>query len=128
MLTVITISEIIYLYYMFTHFKTTFNVNHPLEFAIQKKIDKYFHHPISTDEYSNKICPFGKDAIKILCGFLLIRLIIFNFKILSKYLLRKVTQIVLVITLVISFMSMNAVVYLIPFFLSEINLYYRYLR
>jgi hypothetical protein len=120
----ITIIEIVYIIYMFIFFKTHYSFNHPIEFIIESKLPQFFKHSIYKNYYSNKICLFGKYAIVLLSFYLLIRYLMFDH---YKNYFKKSTCIVLLITFILSWLNMNAVVYLIPFFIVEfylfINLY-----
>ena len=103
---------IIYLIFIFRYFKTTISFTHPLEFIIMNKSSQYFKHSLSYGEYESKICPFGHDAIIALAIFILLRL---KFKVLTK-----VSKFVLIMTFIISLLNLNAVIYLIPYFLFEL--------
>lgn len=102
----------LYLFYMFTIFKTTISFFHPLEFYMINRLDNYFYHMVGDTEYSNKICEFGKSAIIFLIGYLVI----------SEYCItemKKYSKYVLVITLIMSLLNLNSFVYLIPYFIYE---------
>ena len=87
----ITSLESIYLYYMFILFKTTISINHPLEKNILNNLGEYFKHPISSSNYENKICNFGKSGIKILIIYLFTRLFIIKNKLLENNILKEST-------------------------------------
>jgi hypothetical protein len=116
---IITLFEIIYIYYILNIFKTTYTIHHPLEYAMINELPNYFKHPIGKYEYSNKICPFGHFASKLLILYLAIRYILLSYKI-RRGLLYKINFIILIITLLLSLLNMNAFTYLIPYFLVEI--------
>ena len=122
----ITLFEIIYINYTFWFMKTKYYITHPLSTLqcfeiteIKNNIKNFFKHPIYKGSPDNYICPFGKFMIIILSFYLVIRLILFRNK---KYYnsLRKFNMFVLLITFTLSLMNMNAVIYLIPFFMIEI--------
>ena len=115
-----TLIEIFYLFYMFRIFKTAISINHPLEYHYIDNLSNYFKHPISINIYENKICDFGKDAILILIIYLIIRLFLYSNKMkINRY----INYLILGISLIISFMNMNAVIYILPFIIIDI-LYY----
>ena len=114
-----TILECLYLNFMFTKFKTTYSCNHPLEYLIIKDLGGFFQHPISKTEYSNKICPFGKVAIKYLIFYLLLRMVLLVSLSVDINTIKKINFYILGIALVISLMNMNALLYLIPFFMFD---------
>ena len=103
---------IIYLIFIFRYFKTTISFTHPLEFIMMNKSSQYFKHSLSYGQYESKICPFGHDAIIVLAIFILLR---WKFKILNK-----ASKIILIMVFMISLLNLNAVIYLIPYFLFEI--------
>jgi hypothetical protein len=76
-------------------------------------------HPVGKGEYGSYICPFGKVMIIILCLFLLFRIYLYESRIIYNSYVKKLIIAVLVITFLLSFMNINAMVYLIPFFLIE---------
>tara|TARA_B100000161_G_C33537183_1_gene408936 strand:- start:856 stop:1260 length:405 start_codon:yes stop_codon:yes gene_type:complete len=116
---VIYIFEAVYLIYMYNYFKTSFYIHHPLELVIQKiNPFNWFRHPISQEEMSNKICPFGNLMGFVLAGWIIY--VTFN-PILS---ILKFNKIVWMATAIISLTSnMNAFVYIIPCLIIE---YLRY--
>lgn len=107
----------VYLFYMFKIFKTSISFNHPLEYILTNNSNNYFYHPISSENYENKICPFGKDIIILLIIVIILKYLFKKLNYLSMY--------ILIITFIISLMNFNSTVYLIPFFIFEIyNLTY----
>ncbi len=108
----ITLLICVYLYYMFHHFKTTISFNHPYESILHTSLHQYFKHPIHSDKYENKICDFGKHSIFILIFYLLSTLY-FQIN-------KKISFILTMITFLLSLLNMNAVIYLIPFFIIEL--------
>jgi len=101
---------------MFIFLKTKYSISHPIVFFSELEKDKqgdifdYFKHSVNSNEVSeNHICPFGKVAIVILSVFLLYK---------KKYKCSSI--VILLITFLLSFMNMNAMVYLIPYFIVEI--------
>ena len=104
----------IYLFFMFNIFETNITFNHPLEFYLVNNLGSYFEHPIDNVEYGNKICTFGHNAILVLIMYLLLSEYFFiEYKIYSKY--------VLIITIILSLLNLNALVYLIPYIIYEIS-------
>ena len=102
-----------YLIYMFIFFKTTISFNHPYELNIIS-LNNYLKHSFKSSKYESKICLFGKYAIFFLVAFLITRKF-YNFpKFYSKF--------ILLITFVLSLMNMNAVLYLLPYFIIELYL------
>lgn len=115
-LLLITIIEIIYLIYTFIFMKTKFYILHPIYlFKVLEKNKKstfsFFKHSVQKGLCINRICPFGKVMIIILSIYLVLR----NYS--TK--IKKINIIILLITLILSFMNMNSFIYLIPFFITE---------
>ena len=113
---ILTLIQAIYICYMYSFFKTTLYIHHPLEIIIQRNlpVDFWLKHPISDDEYSSKICPFGK-----LMGFLLAAWIIF--KLFNNSLLFfRLNITVWILAFIISLLTnFNAFIYLIPCLIIE---------
>ena len=102
----ISIVESLYLSYMFHFFKTSvdFNFN-------ESPTSSFFKHAIG-NEYTLRICPFGRCAIIFLIFILLGR----NFCYIPQYFVK--TSII--IALILSFMNMNALVYVFPIAFLEL--------
>lgn len=114
----INLIEACYIYYMFNKFKTIYNFNHPLEYFIISNSSNYFQHPISSSEYENKICPFGKLCGKLFVFFFLYRILYYKIYNKKEYYLSKI---VFFISLILSLiMNMNAFIYLLPYFILEL--------
>ena len=107
----LTIFEILYIIYIFLFFKTKYSIHHPYELYLTHYNDNLLH-PINSGLYESKICPFGKKIIWLLIIFLVIRLF-YNLP-------KKYSIYVLFMTFILSLMNMNAVIYLLPYFLIEI--------
>lgn len=98
----------LYLFFMFNIFKTNIGFYHPLEYYLIGNLGDYFKHPIGTMEYGNKICPFGQQAIFFLIAYLILSECVGELKYFSK--------LVLVITMILSLLNLNAFIYLLPYF------------
>lgn len=109
-LLIISLIECIYLIYMFHFLKTSINFNVLPELSLVKHND-FFKH-LSDDTYGLRICKFGRVVIILLIAILLVRNVypITNFQM----------NVVLAISFILSLMNLNAVVFLIPFWLIEI--------
>ena len=129
---IITIIEIAYVIYTFWIMETKYYINNPFSILrcfekteIKNNIKSFFKHPVGKGASTNYICPFGKYMILLLSIFLIVRLYIITFTPYSKY-VKNISIIVLGIAFVLSFMNMNALVYLIPFFITELVLISKY--
>ena len=111
-----TIILALYIIYMLTYFKTRYNFAHP----IINFDDSYFKHPIGYSKVpSTKICRFGRDTSFLLAGFLIIKYLLFHYKVISKDFYYSLSRLGFISVLILSFMNFNAVIYLIPFFIYE---------
>lgn len=129
---IITIAEIVYIIYTFWFMKTIYYINNPFfalrcfeKTELKNNIKSFFTHPVGRGEPTNYICPFGKYMILVLSIFLIIRLYIITFTPYSKY-IKNISIGVLTISFFLSFMNMNALFYLIPFFIVELVLISKY--
>ena len=101
----ISLLESIYLIYMFLFFKTNIDFN-----VFDTPKGWWFEHLVG-NHYGLRICPFGRIAIFVLIFILLIR----NFIYMPAFIIK----IILLISLILSFMNLNAFVYLIPIWIIE---------
>ncbi len=125
----ITLLEIIYLIYTFWFMKTRYYINHPLTILrcfelteIKNSVTSFFKHPIYKGTPENYICSFGKGMIIVLSFYLTIRLYLITVKQSYSKNLRTINNMVLCITFLLSWMNMNAMIYLVPFLIVEFYL------
>lgn len=120
-----TLLNSIYLIYMLNYFKTRYNFAHPLTYFK----NRLFYHPIGkVKKPINMICPFGNCCSYLLAIFLLLRYIIVKNNLLDVLLIKKISFLVLIITITLSFMNFNAVIYLIPHIILETFIIYKYIN
>ena len=111
-----TLLESIYIIFILNHFKTKYNFVHPLTYFE----NKFLYHPIGkVQKPTNMICPFGHICSYMLSFFLIIRYIMVKKKLMNKNSIRVISVYVLIISILLSFMNFNAVIYLIPYFIIE---------
>ena len=109
----LSITEAIYIIYIYNFFKTSKSIHHPIEQKIQKNISGMLKHPVKTGRYQSKICEFGK-----INSYGLALLIFFRNKYRRKT--KLINAIVVTIVAIISFiLNMNAFIYLLPVFMIE---------
>ena len=116
--------ECLYILYMYNLFKTYKNYNNFIEIFLQNNLFKNNEtmiHSINKNEYSSKICKFGKfiSVILAICIYIRYRLIT-NKKYQNIRFLTKLSIILVIIFSLI--LNMNAFIYLIPVFVYELYL------
>ena len=112
----VSISEAVYLVYMYVYFKTTYSIHHPFEYMVVQS--DLWKHTINTGVYENKICELGTYA-SIVGAILLI------YRGLGNKTSVKVTRTIILTWSIIAFLAnINAFIYVIPIILVE-ALYYR---
>jgi len=113
----ITITQVVYVVYMLRYFKTRYSLAHPL---INFK-SEWLNHPIGvSDKPISNICPFGQQGSLLIAGLLFFRLYISQKKKYSSKLVKMYSRMVTFLIFLFSLLNMNAVIYLLPFFISEI--------
>ena len=105
-----------YIWFMYTQFKTTISIHHPLEAGILSLLKgDFFQHPISTHKYESKICPLGH-----LVGWILPIWMIFYGVSNANIFLKIIHRIIWGLVFILSFiLNMNAWIYLLPVFIIE---------
>ena len=104
-LLILSLVESLYLIYTFHFLRTS------VDFNIFSSPDHWAFKHLVGNEKGLRICSFGRVAIIALIGILLLR----NFIVIPKNMM----IVILIITFLLSLMNMNAVVYMLPIFLSE---------
>ena len=105
----ISIIESIYIFYMFSYFKTKTYIPHPLDYITSStRLTKHN----TTTNYESKICPLGNIIGYILPIWFIVRHSIENYK--------KINTIIICLLFIGCLISnMNAFVYAIPIFMIE---------
>ena len=113
---IISIVQAIYIIYMFNYFETTYS----FETSRQLLLSGIFLHPIKDSTYPvSHICPFGHMMAYPIAVYLIGRNFVLNN---DPRLSKKMNYLVLMLIFVGSLMNINAIVYLIPYFITEIYL------
>lgn len=123
-LIVLSILDAIYIIYVLNYFKTKYNIAHPVLYFQSD----YFKHPIEkTVVPQSMVCPFGNDASWLLALFVLIRcsMIVMYGKSQS---IKYISILVLVMSVLLSLMNFNVLLYLIPHLLVEYYIIDKYLQ
>lgn len=113
------ILEAIYVIYILRYYKTTHSFIIPENDNIQNLFSGNYikHNTYNTDTPEHHICKFGRDVSLIIGLYLFVRVYyIYN----NKKWNWTLNKLMVFIIFICSFMNMNAVVYLIPFFIFEL--------
>ena len=110
-LLILSLIESLYLIYMLHIFKTSVDFNF-LPLGILGRNNEWFRHIVG-NEYGLRICPFGRVMILFLIALIIAR----NFVAISPY----VMNTAFILSVLLSMMNMNAVVYMIPVWLLELS-------
>ena len=112
----VTVIQAVYVVYMLRYFKTRYSLAHPL---VNFK-SEWLHHPVGVSrEPIVNICPFGQQGGLLIAGLLFVRLYIAQQGKVSSKVLKMYSRMGTFLIFLFSLLNMNAVVYLIPFFISE---------
>jgi hypothetical protein len=115
-LATISIIEAIYVIYILNYYVAPIDIN-PYNWNWK---NKKFHH--SNTIGTSLVCPFGNLCGYLLAGFILFRLLMlytFNENKIIKNILINISKVLLVVAFILSFMNLNVVMYLIPYFAME---------
>ena len=115
----LSIIEAIYILFMLRFFKTKINFNDLFKYKIDNLTD-YFNHPLNSSKYESKICKFGQDSSLLIFIYLTLRFILREYKNLYY---PKISKIIALIILLFSLVNLNALIYLLPFFIYEFIFY-----
>ena len=111
---IISIIQAIYVIYMFNYFETTYS----FETSRKLVLSGIFLHPVEDSPYPvSHICPFGHIMAYPIAIYLIGRNFVLNN---DQKLKNKINNLIFVLIFIGSLMNINAIVYLIPFFLLEI--------
>ena len=117
----VSIAEAIYVVFMLNYFKTRYSLAHPFTYFE----NKFLYHPIGkADKPICNICPLGNLGAFFIAFYVIVRWLIVTKS--NKNTKNKGVKLFSIFALVLVFMmsllNFNAVVYLIPYFVTEIYL------
>ena len=105
----------LYIVYMLNYFKTCYSIAHPLSYFE----NSYLYHPIGkSDKPISNVCQFGHQVSWLLAGFVIIRNIMIS-KNYGKNILRKMSILMLIISVIVSMLNFNVILYLLPHYILE---------
>ena len=111
----LSLLQALYIIYMLNFFKTKYSLSHPATLFTSKLL----YHPIGKSEYPiSNVCKLGHILSYYYAGFIIIRAIFINYNFYTK-LMNKISIVVLLLGVCLSFMNFNVVVYLLPQFILE---------
>lgn len=113
-ITIFSIIESFYIFYMYNLFKTKISFHSPLEIIIQNKnINNFIKHPVSTGVYESKICPLGNYVSIVLVIWIILRIFL-------KKNIIKINNLIFSIVLICTFiLNVNSFIYFIPVYIYE---------
>ena len=117
----ISFIEAIYVIYMLNYFKTRYSLAHPFTYFESK----FLYHPIGKSEKPVcNICPLGNVGAFLIALYVILRWILFtnSQKNKSNKSIKLFSIFALILVFMISLLNFNAVVYLLPYFVTEIYL------
>ena len=113
----LTILVSVYIIYVLNYFKTTYSIAHPISYFK----NSYIFHPIyNTRTERSMICQFGHDASWLLVLFILMRIYIIKHKIIPMKQIKQISTLVLSSVFIVSLVNLNAVLYLLPYYILEL--------
>ena len=121
---ILSIIQSIYIIFILNFFKTTYSLAHPITYFSNSLL----YHPIGiSKEPRSMICKLGHKMSYYLALFILLRgLLLSHTKKYSK-LLKYSSLLILIFTVTLSMLNLNAVIYLLPHFYIEImNINYNF--
>ena len=113
----VSIAEAIYVIYMLNYFKTKYSLAHPFTYFE----NKFLYHPIGkSDKPICNICPLGNVGAFFIAFYVIVRWIIVSKTRGSNKNIKLFSIFAFVLVFMMSLLNFNAVVYLIPYFVTEI--------
>ena len=123
-LLIITITEAIYMIYMYNYFKTTYTFHNPLEIILNNKVfSDFFKHPMYSSDYSSKICKFGNHIGYVLGVWVILRYTLTKYYKDLDYKIKIINKLIFGLVLLGSIiLNFNSFIYYLPIFIYELFL------
>ena len=114
---IIAITEAIYVIYIMNYFKTKYSLAHPFTYFENKML----YHPIGTaSKPICNICKLGNVGAYFIAAYILFRFVIMlEYPNMQEY-IKMMSVFVLLVVFILSFLNLNDVAYLIPYFVFEV--------
>lgn len=113
----VSLVQSVYVIYIMNYFKTKYSLAHPFSYFE----NKFLYHPIGkADKPICNICPLGNYGGFLIAIYVILRWFIFtNMKKKNKH-IKLFSIFALILVFMLSLLNFNAVVYLLPYFISEV--------
>ena len=114
---IFAITEAVYVIYIMNFFKTKYSLAHPFTYFENKML----YHPVGTSSKPIcNICKLGNVGAYFISAYILFRFVIMlEYPKLREY-IKMMSVFVLLVVFILSFLNLNAVAYLIPYFVFEV--------
>ena len=114
---IISIIQALYIIFILNFFKTKYSFAHPITFFSNSLL----YHPIGVSkEPRSMICKLGHQMSYYLALFIVLRGFILTYTKKYTVILKNISLIILIFTVTLSMLNLNAVIYLLPHFYIEI--------
>ena len=114
---VLSLVQAVYVIYIMNYFKTRYSLAHPFSYFE----NKFLYHPIGkADKPICNICPLGNYGGFLIGIYVILRWVIFTSIKKKTKEIKLFSIFALLLVFMLSLLNFNAVVYLIPYFISEI--------
>ena len=113
----VSLVQAVYVIYMMNYFKTKYSLAHPFSYFE----NKFLYHPIGkSDKPICNICPLGNYGGFLIAIYVIIRWVIFTNMKKKNSGIKLFSIFALLLVFMLSLLNFNAVVYLLPYFISEV--------
>lgn len=113
----VSLVQAVYVIYMMNYFKTKYSLAHPFSYFE----NKFLYHPIGkSDKPICNICPLGNYGGFLIAIYVIIRWVIFTNMKKKNSGIKLFSIFALLLVFMLSLLNFNAVVYLLPYFITEV--------
>ena len=113
----VSLVQAVYVIYMMNYFKTKYSLAHPFSYFE----NKFLYHPIGkSDKPICNICPLGNYGGFLIAIYVILRWVIFTNMKKKNSGIKLFSIFALLLVFMLSLLNFNAVVYLLPYFISEV--------
>ena len=113
----VSLVQAVYVIYMMNYFKTKYSLAHPFSYFE----NKFLYHPIGkSDKPICNICPLGNYGGFLIAIYVILRWVIFTNMKKKNSGIKLFSIFALLLVFMLSLLNFNAVVYLLPYFITEV--------